>query len=193
LAPAAGEAVYRARNHPLGGLPGQFPRAPRAGDDRRHAPSLQPAEQAAQPGAEDRLVRQAREERLDRVEHDALGADRVDGEPEPDEEPLEIVIARLLDLAALDLHVVEHDLLFLDQPRQIEAERRHVLRAPVAALLEAHERAGLAELHRAVDEEANGEERLAAAGSAADEGGPPGRQAARGDLIEAVDTGGRFG
>src|SRR4029450_2083204 len=145
-----------------------------AGDDRRHALVLQPAEQTPQLGAEDRLVLQAREERPGGAQHDALGADRVDGEPEADEEPLEIVVARLLDLAALDPDVVEHDLLLLDQPRQVEAERRHVLRELVAALLEAHEHARLAELHRAVDEEADGEERLAAAGSAADERGPPG-------------------
>ena len=88
--------------------------------------------------------------------------------------------------------MIEHDLFLLDQPRQIEAERGHVLRELVGALLEAHVHAGLVEAGRAMEEEAEGEEGLAAAGSATDEGGPSRRKAALGDLIEAVDTGGRF-
>ena len=42
------------------------------------------------------------EQRLDGVEHHPLGADRVDGVAEPDEQPFEVVLAGLLDLAALD-------------------------------------------------------------------------------------------
>ena len=49
------------------------------GDDGGHALILEPAEQAAQFRAEDGGVGQAAEERLDGVEHDALGADGVDG------------------------------------------------------------------------------------------------------------------
>src|SRR5262249_20270392 len=193
LGHAVVEQDHRVRDVFLEALPRQGALTALAGDDGRHALVLQPAEQAAQLGAEDRLVRQAREERLDRVEHDALGADRIDREPEPDEEPFEIVVAGLLDLAALDLDVIEHDLLLLDQRRQVEAERGHVLRELVITLLEAQEHARLAELHRAVDEEADREERLAAAGSAADQRRPSRRQTPARDLIEAVDTGGRFG
>ena len=47
------------------------------------------------------------EERLDRVQDHALGADRVDRVLEADEEALEVVLAGLLDLAALDAHVVD--------------------------------------------------------------------------------------
>ena len=49
-----------------------------AGDDGGDAAVLEPAEQPAQLGAQDRRVREAGEQRLDRVEHDALRADRVD-------------------------------------------------------------------------------------------------------------------
>ena len=56
------------------------------------------------------VVRQAGKERLDRVEHDALGADRSDRVVEPDEEPFEVVLARFLDLAAFDVDVVDGQL-----------------------------------------------------------------------------------
>src|SRR5206468_3722934 len=187
------EHDHRVRDVFLEPLARQGTLAALAGDHRRHAAVLEPAEQAAQLGPQDRLVREPREERLDRVEHHATRADRVDRVAEPHEEPLEIVVAGLLDLAALDLDVIEHELLLLDQSRKIEAERGYVLGELVAALLEAHEHARLVEPGCAVDEEADGEERLAAAGAAADERGPPGRQAAARHLIEAVDTGGGFG
>ena len=56
------------------------------GDDRRDAAVLQPSEQPPQFRAQNRLVRQAREDRLDRVEHEALRADRANGFVEADEE-----------------------------------------------------------------------------------------------------------
>ena len=82
-----------------------------AGDNGGHAAILQPAEQPAQLGAEDGVIGQPGEQRLEGVEDDALGADGIDGVPEPDEQPFEIVFAGLLDLAALDVDVVQHDLL----------------------------------------------------------------------------------
>ncbi len=48
-----------------------------AGHHRRDAAVLQPPEQPPQLRAQDRLVRQAREDRLDRVEHETLSAGRV--------------------------------------------------------------------------------------------------------------------
>ena len=47
------------------------------GDDHGEAALLEPAEQPAELAADDRLVGQRAEEQLDRVQHDALGADRV--------------------------------------------------------------------------------------------------------------------
>ena len=91
----------------LQALAGERALAALAGDDRRDALVLEPAEQAAQLRAEDRGVGQAAEERLERVEHDALGADGVDGVAEADEQPFEVVLAGLLDLAPLDVDVVD--------------------------------------------------------------------------------------
>ena len=164
-----------------------------AGDDRRHAAILQPAKKPAQFRAQDGVIWQPGEERLDRVEHHALGADGIDGVPEPDEEAFKIVLARLLDLAALDVDVVEQDLFLRGKLLQIEAERADVGRQLRRVLLEHHEHARLAELRRPAHEELHGEHGLAAARAAADERGPPGRQAAAGDFIEAVDAGGGFG
>ncbi len=114
-----------------------------------------------------------REERLERVQHDALRSDGIDGEAEPDEEALEVVLARLLDLVSLDVDVIHGEHLPLDQLVEVEAKRADILRQFLRGLLEGHEDAGFVILHRAFDEELHAEERLAAPGVAADEGGPP--------------------
>ena len=46
---------------------------------------------------------------------------------------------------------------------------------------------------RAAHEELHRQQRLAAAGAAADQRGPAPGQAAAGDLVEALDAGGAFG
>ena len=163
-----------------------------ARDHRRHALLLEPAKQATQLGPENGLIRQAREEGFDGVEHDSTGADGVDREAEPDKESLEIVVTGFLDLAPLDPDVVEHDLLLLDQARQVEAQGRHVLSQPVGVLLEAHEHARLVEPDRPVDEKAHGEQSFTAPGSATHEGGPARRKSPPGDLIKTFDAGERF-
>ena len=99
----------------LQALPGQRPVAALAGDDGRDPLVLQPAEQPPQLGAQDGLVGQAGEERLERVEDDPLGADRVDRVAEADEQPLEVVLAGLLDLAPVDLDVIDDELLLGDE------------------------------------------------------------------------------
>ena len=154
---------------------------------------LQPAKQAAQLGAQDGGVGQPGEERLDGVEHHALGADAVDRVPQPDEQPFQVVLARLLDLAALDVDEVEHQFLLRDQRLEIMPERGEVRRQLLGVLLEGHEDARLAELHRAAHEEFHGQQRLAAAGAAAQERRPPLGQAAAGEFIQSLDAGGRFG
>ena len=58
-----------------------------SGDDRGHAAILQPAEEAAQLGAQNGVVRQTGKQRLDRVEHHAFRADRIDGVPDANEKP----------------------------------------------------------------------------------------------------------
>src|SRR5262249_41724459 len=163
-----------------------------AGDDRGDALILEPAEQPPELGPQNALIRQPREERLDRVEHDTARADRIDRVAQADEQALEIVVAGLLDLVALDAHVIEDDPLLADEPGEIEAEGRDVLSQFVGALLEAHEHARLIELRRAMDQEAEGKQCLAAAGSAADERGPPRRESASRDLVETFNPGGSF-
>jgi hypothetical protein len=107
-----------------------------AGDHRRNTPLLEPHEQAAQLGPEHRGVGQAREQGLDGVQHDAPGADRVDGVPQADEQAVQVVLPRLLDLAALDAHVVQQDQLALDHVLQREAQRGHVADELLGPLLE---------------------------------------------------------
>ena len=114
---------------------------------------------------------------------------RVDGVAQADEQAFEVVLAGLLDLAALDVDVVDQQLLLLGQIVQVEAERADVLGQLLGGLLEGHEDAGLAELGGAADEELHREQGLAAAGAAADERGPAARQAAAGDLVESLDAG----
>jgi hypothetical protein len=148
---------------------------------------LQPAKEPTQLGAEHGVVRQAGEQRLEGVERDALRADRIDRVRKPDEEPFEVVLPGLLDLAALDADVVDCDLAVVHEPVEVEAERADVGGELVGGLLEHHEDAGLAVAHRALDDELGGEHRLAAAGAADHERRPAARQAAGGDLVEAVD------
>ena len=107
---------------------------------------------------------------------------------EANEEPFEVVFAGLLDLRALDSNVFERQALALDQIGHVVAERRDILEDVFLGLFERHEHAALA-VRRAVDEELQGEQRLAAAGPAAHQRRPALRQPAAGDLVEAVDTG----
>ena len=53
------------------------------------------------------MIWQPGEERLDRVEDDALRAGGLDGVPQPDEQTFEIILARLFDLAALDMDIIK--------------------------------------------------------------------------------------
>ena len=90
---------------------------------------------------------QAAEERLDGVEHDALGADRVDRVAEADEQALEVVLAGLLDLAALDVRRSRRRSFFCatSSSRSKPSERTFCGQL-LGRLLEGHEHARLAEL-----------------------------------------------
>ena len=65
-----------------------------------------------------------------------LAPTELDGELEAEEQPLEVVLAGLLDLAALDHDMSIDDLALLDQPVEVEAERGDVLGEVLRALLE---------------------------------------------------------
>ena len=77
------------------------------GDDRGDAAVTHPAEQPAQLGTQDAGVLQAAKQGFDGVEHHALRADLLDGVIEPHEQPFEVVFAGFLDLAAIDVDVVD--------------------------------------------------------------------------------------
>ena len=163
------------------------------GDDGGHAFVLEPAEEPAQLGAQDGFVGQAGEQRFERVQHHALGADGINREVQPDEQPFQVVLAGLRDFTALDVHVVEHDLFAPDQAREVKSERGDVGLQLRFRLLEGHKHARLVELHRAAHEEFHGQQRLAATRAAADQGGPPSRHPAAGDFVETLDAGGALG
>src|SRR5262249_10638315 len=113
--------------------------------------------------------------------------------PQPQEQPFEVVLPRLLDLAALDVDVVHAELALGDQFVEVEAQRADVLRQLLGGLLEGHEDTRLVVLGGALDEELQAQQRLAAAGAAADERGPAARQPAPGDLVQPLDARGGLG
>ena len=78
--------------------------------------------------------------------------------------PFEIVFARFLDLAAIDVDVVDDELLLRHQQIEVVAERAHVLREFRGVFLEGHEHARLRELLRAVHEKADAQQCLAGPG-----------------------------
>src|SRR5437868_11482219 len=75
-----------------------------AGHDDRDSFFLEPAKEPVERFPHDRMIGQSREEALDRVQHNALRLDAVNGVAKPEEETLEIVFAGLLELVALDLN-----------------------------------------------------------------------------------------
>ena len=132
----------------------------------------QPAEQPAQFGAQDAGVLEAAEQGFDGVEHHALGADLLDGVFEAHEQAFEIVFTGLLDLAAIDVDVVDDEFLLRDKRVEVVAQRAHVLREFLGVFLEGHEHAGLGELLRAVHEKADAQQGLAGPGPARHQRGP---------------------
>ena len=154
---------------------------------------LQPREQPAQLGAQHAGVAQPGEQRLDRVEDDALGADRPHRVVEPDEQPFEIVFAGLLDLGALDADVVDRQALAPDERGEVVAERarrsstRSCPRSPRRS-----RRRRLSPCAAPCIRNSRAEERLAAAGPPHTSVGRPRGQPASGDLVETVDAGDDF-
>jgi hypothetical protein len=182
------EQDHRIRDVLLESLPGQGAIATLARDDGGDALVLQPPEQPSQLRPEDGVVLQAGKQRFDGVEDDAPGSDGPNRVVEPDEQPFEIVLACFLDLAAFHAHVVDRELLRLDQLREVEAERRDVAGNLLGVLLERHEHAGFIEINGAVHQKGERQQRLAGSRPPADERRPAGRQPATRDLVEAVDS-----
>ena len=144
----------------------QLPVAALAGDNGGDALVLEPTEQRPQLGAKHQRIVEAAEQRLDRVEDDALRADAVDRVAQADKQAFKVVVAAFLDLGALDPDIVDDELAVGDQRIDVDAERGNVDREIGGALLEAHQHAGFAG-QSAVDEEGHREQRLAATRRAA--------------------------
>ena len=152
----------------------------------------QPAEQPPQLGAQDAGVLEAAKQGFDGVEHHAFGADLLDGVLEPHEQALEIVFAGFLDLAAVDMDVVDQQLLLLDQLVEVVAQRAHVLRELVGVFFEGQQHAGFAVSLRAVHEEADTQQGFAGSRAARHQRGPACGQSAIGDVIESRYPGRRL-
>jgi hypothetical protein len=163
--------------------------APLSRNHDREVSIPQPAEQPAQLRPQDRLVLQAAEQRFDRVEDDALRADRTDGMIEAYEQALEVVLPCFLDFAAVDVDVIHGQAPLLDEPGEVVAERGDVLREFPRVLLEAHQYARLPELQRPVHEERDAEKRFPRSRPAAHEGGTTGWQTATRDFVQARNAG----
>jgi hypothetical protein len=107
-------------------------------------------------------------------------------------ESIEIVFARLSDLGALDLDVVDGDLLLGDQLLDVVVERTDVLDEVFGLLFEGQEDTGLVVFDHAIVKEGHGEQRLAAACRAAQQRRPSLREPAVSNLVEAANAGRGF-
>lgn len=162
--------------------------APLGGDDRRDLLLLEPPEQTAKFGAQDGGVLETGEDRLHGVRYDPLGVERVNGGPEADEQPFQVVLAGLLDLVALDAYVTDLEFLLLGKGVQVEPEGTDVLNQFLGGFLEGQEDARLGILSRPPDKELHRQEGFAAAGTAADERGPASGQSAAGHFVQTLDA-----
>ena len=91
-----------------------------AGDDRRYAERFQELKQPPNLGAQNCRVRETGEQRLDRIEHYPLRADRLDRILQPDEKSFEVVLARLGDFIGIDMHVIDRQHALAGQFVEIE-------------------------------------------------------------------------
>jgi len=162
------------------------------GDDSAYPLFLQPAEQALQLGAQDGMVWQGGKKELDRIKRDPFGANCIDGVAEADEKPIQVVIPGFLDLTTIDLDVINDQLLLFDKFFQIKSQGGYILGQFVEVFLEGHKDTGLIILCSAIDQELDGEERLATTRAAGNQGRPAFGQTAAGDFVQTLDSGGGF-
>jgi hypothetical protein len=149
----------------------------------------QPAEQAAQFRAQHARVVETTEQGLDGIQHDAPGADLPDRVIETHEEALEIVFAGFLDLAAVDVDVIDEELFLLAELVEVVSQRAHVGGELLRVLLEREQHAGLAVAQRAFDEKADAEEGFARARTPGDQRGSARGESAIRDVIESWNPG----
>src|SRR5436189_3705556 len=135
------------------------------------------------------MIGQAGKQRLQRIEHDALCLDGIDGVAEPDEEAFEVVFTGLLDLASLDMNMIEINEFFRYQVVKVKAERADILLQFFLVFLEHHENAGLAKFQSSANDKFGAEHRLSRTGAAADKRRPSDRKAAEGYLVQPFYAG----
>ena len=193
--PPGGELVYDAvieqdhaiRDVFLEAVAGKRAIAALAGDDGRDTLVFHPVEQATQLGAQNGEVGKASEKRFERIQHDTLGADRVDGESQADEKSTQVEVARFLDFASHNRHVVDQDFLACRERLEIETHRRHILGEIIGAFLERHEHARFTVLLRPAHQKLHGEHGFPATGTPAHQRCAPLGESAAGDLVESHD------
>jgi hypothetical protein len=93
--------------------------------------------------------------------------------PCADEQRFQIVFAGLFDQAALQVYIVDPQFLLADQGGDIEAQSGLIVRQFLRRLFERDAYSGIAELPGSADQEFHAEQRLPAAGAAADQCGAP--------------------
>src|SRR5262249_42745763 len=120
------------------------------------------------------------------------GSDGINGMPQADEETFEVVLAGFVDLASLDMDVVDQDFFLSDKLIQVETERTDVPGQILGRLFKSQEDAGFPELGGPAHEEFGGEQSLAASGAAAHQRRAAARQTAAGDFIKAGNAGWRL-
>jgi hypothetical protein len=106
----------------LKAVTGQRAFAAFTGYDSCNPAVLEPSEQPAQFRTQDPVIRQAGEQSLERIQNDSFCANGVDGVTQADKEPFEIVCAGLLDLAPLDMDVINAEFFLLDEFIEIKAQ-----------------------------------------------------------------------
>jgi hypothetical protein len=124
--------------------------------------------------------------------HDPLGADLLDVVLDAREEAAQVVLSGLLDLAPVDVDVVEGDHVPGDQPLQVEPERLGIRRELAFRFLERQEHPRLAELRRAPEKELHPEHGLSAARRSAHQRRAAFREPASRDFIQPADSRERF-
>src|SRR4028118_1933930 len=75
--------------------------------DRRYALILEPLEKSSKFGPKNRLIGKTRKQIFNGIEHDPLGTNAVDGVPQADEKPFQVIFAGFFNFASIDVHIIE--------------------------------------------------------------------------------------
>jgi hypothetical protein len=107
-----------------------------------------------------------------------------------DEQSFEVVLPRFLDLAPVDVNVVDRQLLCLDEVIKVEAERTDVFCQFYCGFFEGEEYARLIVQHGSSDKEFDSQESFSATSATTYQGGPAFGQPATRDLVQPWNASG---